>query len=165
MLLQVAGDTAGGFVILPAGQRPETPSYEPSSWEALGKRLRQKSAGAIDIKSRSASRISLAGAQDKASIALFADGMPQLPRGTSPSTHILKPDIKRLAKVWHSAANETIIMLTAARCGLPTAQVFYEKHTQSCVVKRFDRQPQAASRRHAGPPGPVRPVPAKRNGL
>ena len=139
LLLEVAGDTAGGFVILPAGQRPEAPSYEPTSWEAMGKFLSQKSAAAIDIKSGGKTRISLAGAQDKASIAIFEDGVPQLPRGTSPSTHILKPDIRRLAKVWHSAANEAIIMLTAAQCGLPTAEVFYEPHTQSCVVKRFDR--------------------------
>lgn len=138
LLLEVAGDTAGGFVILPAGQHPEAPSYQPTSWEALGTLLRQKSAAAIDIKGRQA-RISLAGVQDKTAIALFADGVPQLPRGTSPSTHILKPDIKRLAKVWHSAANEAIIMQAAARCGLPTAEVFYEPHTQSCIVKRFDR--------------------------
>lgn len=137
-LLEVAGDTAGGFVILPANERPQAPSYELSSWEKLGARLRQKTATASDIKTRQA-RISLAGAQDKASVAIFEDGVPQLPRGTSPSTHILKPDIKRLPKVWHSAANETIVMLAAAKAGLPTADVFYEPHTQSCVVKRFDR--------------------------
>ena len=84
-------------------------------------------------------RISLAGAQDQTSIALFADGAPRLPRGTAPSTHILKPDIRRLNKVWHSAVNETIVMLAAARCGLPTADVFYEPHTRACLVRRFDR--------------------------
>ena len=78
-------------------------------------------------------------ARDKAAIAIFDDGVPRLPRGTAPSTHILKPDIKRLSKVWHSAANEAIIMLTAANCGLPTAEVIYEPHTQACVVRRFDR--------------------------
>ena len=30
-------------------------------------------------------------------------------------------------------------MLVVAKAGLPTADVFYEPHTQSCVVKRFDR--------------------------
>lgn len=50
-------------------------------------------------------RISLAGAQDKISINLFEeDGIPYLPQGTAPSTHILKPDIKRFTQVWHSAA-------------------------------------------------------------
>jgi serine/threonine-protein kinase HipA len=138
MLLEVAGDTAGGFVILPAGRAPGLATYKTTSWKALGDILVKKSTAAVDIKGRDA-RISLAGAQDKASIAIFGDGVPRLPNGTAPSTHILKPNIKRLAKVWHSAANETIIMMTAAKCGLPTAEVFYEPHTQSCVVRRFDR--------------------------
>jgi serine/threonine-protein kinase HipA len=141
LLRQVAGDTAGGFVILPAGERPQPPSYKPTSWEALGKLLSEKSAAAVDIKSKGV-RVSLAGAQDKANIAIFEGvlgGRPQLPLGTSPSTHILKPDIRRLAKVWHSAANETLMMRTAALCGLPTASVFYEPLTQACVVERFDR--------------------------
>lgn len=138
LLREVAGDTAGGFVILSAGQRPRAPLYQPTSWQALAGRLRPPSAAAMDLQGQQA-RISLSGAQDKAAIALFADGVPQLPLGASPSTHILKPDIRRLAKVWHSAANEAIIMRAAALCGLPTAEVFYEPHTQACVVKRFDR--------------------------
>ena len=85
-------------------------------------------------------RISLAGAQDKTSIAISDDGVPRLPKGTSPSTHILKPNIRRLAKVWHSAANEAIVMRAAALAGLPTAEVFCEPHTEACVVRRFDRQ-------------------------
>ena len=138
MLREVAGDTAGGFVIVPGGQQPAAPAYQATTWEALAGLLGEKSASAIDLKGRGA-RISLAGAQDKASIAIFNDGVPRLTRGTAPSNHILKPDIRRLSKVWHSAANETIVMLTAANCGLPTAMVFYEPHTQACVVRRFDR--------------------------
>ena len=138
MLLEVAGDTAGGFVILPSGQRPMKASYEPTSWRSLAGLMNKDRASAIDIHSRDA-RISLAGAQDKTSLAIFEDGLPQLPKGIAPATHILKPNIKRLSKVWHSAVNETIIMKTAALCGLPTAEVFYEPLTQSCVVRRFDR--------------------------
>ena len=138
LLLEVAGDTAGGFVIVPGGQTLQPPTYEPTTWEAMAALLGKKSAAAIDIQSRDA-RVSLAGAQDKTSIAIFEDGMPRLPKGVSPSTHILKPDIRRLAKVWHSAVNETIVMRTAAHCGLPTAEVFYEPLTESCIVRRFDR--------------------------
>lgn len=138
LLLEVAGDTAGGFVIVPGGQHPELAAYETTSWAALAAILSRKSASAIDLRSADA-RISLAGAQDKTGITLFDDGRPRLPKGTSPSTHILKPNIRRLAKVWHSAANETIVMRAAAHCGLPTAEVFYEPHTESCVVRRFDR--------------------------
>lgn len=138
LLRAVAGDTAGGWVLLPHGQRPQRPSYQATSWQALAAQLGLPSGAALDLKGKQA-RISLSGAQDKAAIALFADGMPQLPLGTSPSTNILKPNIKRLAKVWHSSANEAIVMRTAAYCGLPTAEVFYQAHTQACVVKRFDR--------------------------
>jgi serine/threonine-protein kinase HipA len=148
LLLAVAGDTSGGFCILPEGQKPQTAEYEITSWARIAVQLGKESASAIDIRSSDA-RISLAGAQDKSSIAIFSDGLPRLPKGTAPATHILKPNIKRLAKVWHSAANETIIMKTAANCGLPSAEVFYEPLTQSCIVKRFDRlaQPDGTLRR------------------
>jgi serine/threonine-protein kinase HipA len=138
LLLEVAGDTAGGFLIVPGGQHPGPATYEATTWEAMAALLGKKSASAIDLQGGDA-RISLAGAQDKTGIAIFDDGLPRLPKGTSPSTHILKPNIKRLAKVWQSAANETIVMRAAANCGLPTAEVFYEPHTESCVVRRFDR--------------------------
>lgn len=138
LLLAVAGDTAGAFVLLPAGQTPQPAHYEPTTWASLAATLKAKSAAAIHLRGEDA-RISLAGAQDKASIAIFADGVPRLPRGTAPSTHILKPDIRRLAKVRESAVNEAVVMLTAARCGLPTAEVFYEPLTRACVVRRFDR--------------------------
>lgn len=142
LLLEVAGDTAGAFVLVAPGQTPEPPRYEPTSWKAIAAILARRSASAIDIHEQGA-RISLAGAQDKTSIAIFDDGVPRLPKGTSPSTHILKPDIRRLAKVWHTAANEAIVMRAAALAGLPTAQVFYEPRTQACVVRRFDRQQRA----------------------
>lgn len=138
LLLEVAGDTAGAFVLLEHGQQPEAPEYEPTSWERLSDIIRKQSAAAIQIEGGN-TRISLAGAQDKASIAIFNGGVPFLPRGSAPSTHILKPDIRRLTKVRESAANEAIIMRTAAHCGLNTAKVFYEPLTRSCVVERFDR--------------------------
>lgn len=139
LLLEVAGDTAGAFVLVSPGQTPEPPRYEATTWEAIAAILAKRSAFVIDIHEPGA-RISLAGAQDKTSIALFDDGVPRLPKGTSPSTHILKPNIRRLARVWHSAANEAVVMRAALLAGLPTAEVFYEPHTQACVVRRFDRQ-------------------------
>lgn len=143
LLLEVAGDTAGGFVMLPQGQSPAAPTYEATTWEALSRIIKKRSAAAIQIEGDDGARISLAGAQDKASIALFDGTTPMLPQGSAPSTHILKPDIRRLAKIRESAANEAIIMRTAAHCGLPTARVFYEPTTQACVVERFDRFSQA----------------------
>jgi len=139
LLWEVAGDTAGAFVLVGPGQAPEPADYEATTWEAIAAILARRAASAIDIHEPGA-RISLAGAQDKTSIALFDDGIPRLPKHTSPSTHILKPNIRRLAKVWHSAANEAIAMRAAALAGLPAAEVFYEPRTEACVVRRFDRQ-------------------------
>jgi serine/threonine-protein kinase HipA len=138
LLREVAGDTVGGFVIVLPDELPRPPVYEETSWAALAAILRKPSAAAIDLQ-ESGARISLAGVQDKLSVALFGDDVPHLPKGASPSTHIVKPDIRRLNKVWHSAANEAFVMRTALHCGLPTAEVFYERHTGSCVVTRFDR--------------------------
>ncbi|WP_442776776.1 type II toxin-antitoxin system HipA family toxin [Sphaerotilus montanus] len=140
LLREVAGDTAGAFVLLPQGQLPQPAVYEPTTWAALADTIRKKSAAAIQSQGDN-TRISLAGAQDKASIAIFDPEckIPHFPRGSAPSTHILKPDIQRLHKVRESAANEAIIMRTAAHCGLRTAQVFYEPLTRACVVERFDR--------------------------
>lgn len=142
LLLEVAGDTAGAFVLLPQGQRPEPPRYQRSSWQALADTIRQQSAAAIQSQGGRA-RISLAGAQDKASIALFDGPEPWLPQGAAPSTHILKPDIRRLPKVRESAANETIVIRAAHHCGLNVAPVFYESTTRACIVERFDRVRQA----------------------
>lgn len=140
LLREVAGDTAGAFVLLPQGQSPQPEVYEPTTWAHLADTIRKKSAAAIQSQG-DGTRISLAGAQDKAAIAIFDPDheTPLFPRGSAPSTHILKPNIQRLHRVRESAANEAIIMRTAALCGLRTAQVFYEPQTRACVVKRFDR--------------------------
>jgi serine/threonine-protein kinase HipA len=68
-----------------------------------------------------------------------APGAGLLREPAARSTHILKPDIRRLAKVRDSAVNEAIIMRTAKHCGLRTAEVFHEPLTRACVVERFDR--------------------------
>ncbi len=139
LLAAVAGDSAGGMVLLPPGQQPGVSGYEPTTWAALARKLREGSGiQAADIKGDQA-RISLSGAQDKALIYIDAKGNPAIPKGTSPSTHILKPDIRRLEGVWHSAANEALVMRAASLCGLSAAEVFYEPMTQACIVKRFDR--------------------------
>lgn len=142
LLLEVAGDTVGAFVLVAPGELPPPSSYEATTWQALAAALQPSAASTIDVQGPGA-RISLAGAQDKIGIAIFEDGVPRLPQGVSPSTHILKPSIRRLTKVWHSAANEAVVMRAAMLCGLPAAEVFYEPHTQACVVRRFDRQWQA----------------------
>ncbi len=142
LLRTTAGDTVGGFVLLHAGSRPAAHHYLTTTWAALATGAPAASNAQPATLANTAIqgvRISLAGAQRKFSVALFSDGVPRMPQGTSPSTHIVKPDITRIDGVWASAVNETIIMRTAALCGLGVAPVFYEPHTRACVVERFDR--------------------------
>lgn len=113
MLVAVAGDTAGAFVLAPKGEDASSVQYRGASWQELHEWLRAGTAASMQIESGPA-RVALSGAQDKAAVALAGDVYFSWPLGTSPSTHILKPDIKRHAKVRESAANEAIIMRTAS---------------------------------------------------
>lgn len=138
LLLAVAGDTAGNLTILPAGDRPQAPSYEPVEWEAIAKHF-EGGHQAVSTAPPMGSRISLSGAQAKMLISLDGNGKPMLPLGSTPSTWIVKPNIARFEQVWNSAVNEAILMRTAAHCGLNAAEVFFEPTTRACVVRRFDR--------------------------
>lgn len=138
LLWKFAGDTVGGFIMTPSGTGIDSLAYEKTSWKNLAKIIQRDgihNAGGL----LEASRISIAGAQRKFSIAIFNDDQVMLPLGVSPSTHIVKPEIIKFENIWCSALNEAIIMKTASLCGLEVAETFYEPLTQSCVVKRFDR--------------------------
>ena len=89
-------------------------------------------------------RISISGAQVKMLLSIGEDGQPLRPMGTTPSTHILKPDMVRTElKIWASAVNETIVMRAAQICGMPTARVSYQPIVRACLVKRYDRSLEA----------------------
>lgn len=138
LLWKFAGDTVGGFIMTPSGTGINSLAYEKTTWKQLAKKIQRDgihNAGGL----LEASRISIAGAQRKFSIAIFNDDQVMLPLGVSPSTHIVKPEIIKFENIWRSALNEAIIMKTASLCGLEVAETFYEPLTQSCVVKRFDR--------------------------
>lgn len=64
-------------------------------------------------------RLSLAGAQEKLAV-VVENGRIGLPRGNTPSTHLLKPAIPG---VEDSVANEAFCMRLAAAMGIPTAAV------------------------------------------
>jgi serine/threonine-protein kinase HipA len=138
LLWKFAGDTIGGFIMTPSGTGIDALAYEKTTWQRLAKKIQRDgihNAGGL----LEASRISIAGAQRKFSIAIFNDDQVTLPLGVSPSTHIVKPEIIKFENIWRSALNEAIIMQTGSFCGLKVAETFYEPLTESCVVKRFDR--------------------------
>ena len=147
-LLAVAGgDAAGAVVLLPEGQVPSPPQYQQLTWDQVNALMHVNETNlavrqAIEKEARDypAPRLSISGAQMKMLLSLDAQGNPLRPMGTTPSTHILKPDIVRSdIHLFATAANETLIMLAAARCGLPVAAVQYQPTVNACLVQRYDR--------------------------
>lgn len=134
-LLSEAGwDTAGSIVLKPTNSTNQEYSYIKKSWTDISKIISGHESSSILPK------VSISGAQYKLLLSLDSDKNPLLPVGSTPSTHILKPDIKREGqKIWASATNETIVMLMAKECGLPVANVEYIKSVKSCLVQRYDR--------------------------
>jgi serine/threonine-protein kinase HipA len=147
LLATVSGDTAGSIVLLPEGQAPQPPVYQALTWEqvdalihANGKLAKERKAVEAAAASLPRPRLSISGAQFKMLISIDENGMPMRPMGTTPSTHILKPDIVRSdLNIFASAVNETIVMRAAQICGLPTADVAYQPIVKACLVERYDR--------------------------
>lgn len=88
-------------------------------------------------------RISLAGAQEKTAL-LRKDGAWWAPTGTTPTTHILKPQIGHASGVdlSQSVENEYLCMKLTKAIGLPVADVEiadFDGH-RALVVERFDRR-------------------------
>jgi len=141
LLRSVGGDTASGLTILPQGERPAPARYRPTTWQEIAARLRNTAVPALVSENAEGARISLAGAQDKLLLTVMPNGSPAIPEGAAPSTHILKPDIRGLDKVWSSALNETLVMQLAASLGLGAAQASYQRDTRACLIERYDRVP------------------------
>lgn len=147
LLARVGGESAGSVVLLPEGEEPGRPVYQSLTWAQVNALVHRDAnpAEREAIEKAAAGlpkpRMSISGAQHKLLLVIDANGLPYRPMGSSPSTHILKPDIVRNdISVFASAANETIMMLAAQGCGLPTAAVSYQPATRACLVERYDRR-------------------------
>lgn len=139
LLSAIGGDTASDLTILPNGEVPRPAQYQSITWQDVADEFAQQQGTIRDIREADGLRISLAGAQRKLSICIDHDGNPLLPLGNSPSTYIVKPDIKGVEGVWASAINETFIMSLAAKLELGVAEVSYQHIAKACVIKRYDR--------------------------
>jgi len=139
LLEAIGGECAGALTLLPDGQ---TPSETEHDYELLPEaRLKDLADGqsplpVVDHDERV--RLSLAGAQDK--LPVFVDGDRLfLPRGNSPSTHILKfpnPSYK------HLPANEAWVSALARKLELPTVRTSWRRVGSEglLLVERYDRR-------------------------
>lgn len=92
--------------------------------------------------------MSLAGVQEKLPVFVDDEGRISIPVEGTPSTHILKPDTKRLAG---SVENEAFCLALARACGLDAAEatIGITGKRRYLLVKRYDRftDPQGELRR------------------
>lgn len=92
--------------------------------------------------------MSLAGVQEKLPVFVGENGDISIPVDGTPSTHILKPDSKRLAG---SVENEAFCLALARACGLEAAEatIGVAGRRRYLLVKRYDRftDPQGEIRR------------------
>ena len=138
MLEQIGGECAGAITFLPEDEKnPEDDDrYRELADDALASILRELPrrplmAGADGI------RLSLAGAQDKIAVRLD-DGKISIPRGSAPSSHVLKPAIDTYEGV---VFNEAFCMALANACGLSVAPVAIGKveDIDYLLAERYDR--------------------------
>ena len=97
----------------------------------------------LGLKPGSGFRISLAGAQEKTALLFYQDRWVA-PRGTTATTHILKPQIGRLPSgidLSRSVENEHLCLALTRAIGLPAAETAIKDFgdQRALVVERFDR--------------------------
>lgn len=148
LLAWYGAESAGSITLLPpeAGVPGDEP-LRPLTDDALEERIRQLPK--VPLTHAAIKRMSLAGAQHKLAV-VFQDGALFEPAGSTPSTHILKPDHPD-DDYRHSVINEWFVMRLAKRLGLELPEV-HRRYVPSPVylIDRFDRIPGDAGwqRRH-----------------
>ncbi len=133
-------DCAGAIVIQPADD-PAPPSSttttaEPLDSVMLGELIDNLRTTPLGVDDRV--RISLAGVQEKLLLTRLPDGRWGRPVDGTPSTHILKPEIRGFP---NTVENEAFCMRTVRHLGLPVADVETIRvgGRNLIVVARYDR--------------------------
>ncbi len=136
LLGEIGGDCAGAISLSPHGEKLRlNEGYEELADERLAELLAgmaKRPLLAIDDELR----LSLAGAQNK--LPLHYDGKQlSLPRGSAPSSHILKPGARAFE---HMPANEHFCMRLARDFEMPVpTSIILRKPESLYLVERYDR--------------------------
>ncbi|MBC7285751.1 type II toxin-antitoxin system HipA family toxin [Hoeflea sp.] len=136
LLMNLGRDTAGAFSI--GEPRRDGNNFRVVSDEAALKRILNELPERPFLVGEQGVSMSLAGVQDKLPVYIGEDGKIAIPVDGTPSTHILKPDIRRLTG---SVQNEAFCMTLAKLCGLETAEVTTGRAGKRdyLLVTRYDR--------------------------
>jgi serine/threonine-protein kinase HipA len=138
MLEQIGGECAGAITFLPEEREipDEELSYRDLTDEELARILRELPRRPL-MAGEEGVRVSLAGAQHKIAVRLNGDTI-SIPRGSAPSSHILKPAVATYAGVVY---DEAFCMKLAAACGLNVAPVSigHVEDIDYLLAERYDR--------------------------
>ena len=146
LLTAIGRDCVGALQFLPAGADPgpvgEVRGRVASEAE-IAQILTNLEGTPLGIDDDDEFRISLAGVQEKTAL-LYLDGIWLVPRGSTATTHILKPQIGQRGNkdLSQSVENEYLCMTLTSEFGLPTADISIEdfENQRALVVSRFDRK-------------------------
>jgi serine/threonine-protein kinase HipA len=147
LLSAIGRDCVGALQFLPDGAEPGPAGKvagEPAPSRRIGALLADLGRTPLGVSSEDEDfRISIAGAQEKTAL-LFWKKKWHVPRGSTATTHILKPPIGVLRNgidLSRSVENEHFCMLLTAALGLPTARTSIATFNGMRVlaVERFDR--------------------------
>lgn len=146
LLAAVGRDCVGAMQFLPEGEAPSasgTIDGRPLSETEVAAILGDLGQAPLGVTTGAEFRISLAGAQEKTALLWWKDKW-HIPHGSTPTTHIFKPPIGKLANgidLSESIENEYLCLKLAKAIGLPSAKVaiatFGDK--RALIVERFDR--------------------------
>jgi serine/threonine-protein kinase HipA len=146
LLYALGRDCVGALQFLPEGIEPPPAGAidgHPVSDAEIAKILANLARNPLGLERDDDFRISIAGAQEKTAL-LHWNGQWLRPTGSTPTTHILKPQIGRLPNgidLSNSVENEFLCLTLTRELGIPTAKVamtdFGDKRV--LIVERFDR--------------------------
>lgn len=136
LLKEIGGDCAGALSLWPPDARAETASLRVLTDQEAHDILSSLEKHPL-LAGEDGIRISGAGAQNKLMVC-WEENQLAIPRGTMPSTHILKPPIRDLQDTVH---NEFFCMSLAKAIGLsvPNVSIYWLHDIPYYVVKRYDR--------------------------
>ena len=149
LLEQIGRDCVGAMQFLPHGAEVDAGGRitgEPLIDREIETLLDNLARAPLGIDPDEGFRISVAGAQEKTAL-LFDEGVWKRPSGTTPTTHILKPELDKIQMSWgtidlrHSVDNEHYCLALMGAFGLPVTktQIATFGERRVLVVERFDR--------------------------
>ena len=147
-----------GAVQITAEEDTQEPAYEKISNEQVRQLAAEGATKSTELVMKS--HLSLTGASGK--VGLYYDAASNewyLPKGTAPSTHIVKQSHVRLDGI---VTNEQLCLLTAARCGIEVPESFIintgtgDEDEVLFATRRYDRVIPEDTRRISGLPCPMR---------